>query len=183
MTKNEIITATAILVFLTIIMYIILSVLIPQASDILHNSYNAIKKDIKEIVEIQKQVENENEKINNKLNSLELDINNIKDNNSKITTVTVTFYCPAARGINSDSDHTMTATMTAPTPGYTVAISKSLFEKGWLGHTIYIEGYGVFKVEDRMSRSIEGDCIDICIGTEKEAIKKGKLYNITMVKL
>ena len=183
MTKSEIIAATVILAFLTVIMFFILSILIPQARNILHKSYDIIKKDIKEIVEMQNQVEDANKKINNKLNTIEIDLNNIKNNIPRITTVTVTFYCPPAKGINSDSDHTKTATMTKPISGYTIAISKSLFEKGWLGCKVYVEGLGVFKIEDRMSKSIKGDCIDICIGTHKEAMKKGKLRNITMVKL
>ena len=179
MEKSEFIPATIITLFLIIVVFIVVVV----GGDILSNSYNSIKDEVKQIKTMQKQIANIDKNTNEKLNNIETELNQLKNSNSRIVKVTVTFYCPAARGINSDSDHTKTATMTKPISGYTVAISKSLFEKGWLGCKIYVEGEGIFKIEDRMDKSIKGDCIDICIGTKKEALKKGKLYNITMVKL
>ena len=106
-----------------------------------------------------------------------------KVNNTTLIKVTVTHYCPWARGINSDSDPTNTALMTTPKPGYTIAISKELVDKGWLGHKVYIEGFGIGRIEDRMGKSVTGNHIDICVGTEKEAMKFGKRNEVNMVKL
>ncbi len=106
-----------------------------------------------------------------------------KVNNSTLVKVKVTYYCPWVRGTNSDSNPNRTALMTKPKPGYTIAISKALVDKGWLGHKVYVEGFGIGRIEDRMGKSIKGDCIDICVGTKEEAIKKGKRTNINMIKL
>ena len=97
--------------------------------------------------------------------------------------VTVSFYHPESKGINSDSDHTNTATMTRPVVGRTVAISEELFNLGWLGNKIYVDGFGVFLAEDRMGSSIEGKCIDICVSSEKRAFQLGKKYDIIAVRL
>ena len=80
--------------------------------------------------------------------------------------VRVTAYHPKSRGINSDKDPKTTATMTVPRAGKTAAISSSLFKKGWLGKKVYIDGYGVFVIEDRMSKSLKGDRIDLCVGSK-----------------
>jgi len=116
---------------------------------------------------------------------LKKDISDLKEiaGLSTVVKVNVTYYCPLAGGTNSDSNPNKTALMTTPRPGYTIAVSKDLVDKGWLGHKVYIEGFGIGKIEDRMGKSIRGNCIDICIGTEKEAIQKGKRLNINMVKL
>ena len=179
MEKSEFIPATIITLFLIIIVFIMVVV----GGDMLSNSYKSIKNEINQIKIMQRQIDNIDKHINNRLNGIESDLNRIKNSNPRIVKVTVTFYCPAEKGINSDSDHTKTATMTKPICGRTIAISKSLFKKGWLGCEVYVEGLGVFKIEDRMGKSIQGDCIDICIGTKKEAMTLGKKHNITMVKL
>ena len=87
--------------------------------------------------------------------------------------VTVTYYHPASKGINSDSDPGNTATMNKPIAGYTVALSTELVELGWLGQRVYIEGKGMFRATDRMNTSLKGKRIDICIGSKEAAIKKG----------
>lgn len=97
--------------------------------------------------------------------------------------VTVSFYHPGSRGINSDSDHTNTATMTKPVVGRTVAISDELFNLGWLGSKIYIDGFGVFLAEDRMGESIKGKCVDICVNSKKRAFQLGKEYNVIVMRL
>ena len=111
----------------------------------------------------------------------ELEFLNIRLNKKQI--VTVTFYHPESKGINSDSDHTNTATMTNPIVGRTVAISDELFLLGWLGNKIYIEGYGVFIAEDRMSKSIKGKCLDICVGSKKAAFRLGRKFKIIAMQL
>lgn len=110
-------------------------------------------------------------------------ITNLLERLNRNQKVTITFYHPPSGGINSDSDHNKTATMTMPVVGRTIAISDELFENGWLGAKIYIEGYGVFVAEDRMSKTIKGKCIDIVVKSKKEAINLGKVYNINAVLL
>ena len=97
--------------------------------------------------------------------------------------VTISFYHPPSKGINSDSDPTNTATMTRPIVGRTVAISNDLFKAGWLGWKIYIEGFGVFICEDRMGSKVEGKQIDICVSSEKKAFKLGKKYNVIAIRI
>ena len=106
---------------------------------------------------------------------------NIELNRKQI--ITVSFYHPKSKGINSDSDHTKTATMTRPVVGRTVAISDELFNLGWLGNKIYIDGFGVFLAEDRMGPSIKGKCVDICVSSKKKAFQLGKRYNVITVRL
>ena len=179
MRKSEIITAIVIIAFTTLAVFVILGI----SRSILLNSYNSIEGEIRQIKVMQKQVANINRNTDEKLNSIEAELDRLKNNNPRLVKVTVTFYCPAEKGINSDSDPTNTATMTKPISGHTIAISKSLFEKGWLGYRVYIEGWGVGKITDRMGKSIEGDCIDICVGTKKEAIEMGRRNNIMMIRL
>jgi len=92
--------------------------------------------------------------------------------------VMVTFYHPATGGINTDGNPDMTATMTKPRSGITIAISTSLVEKGWLSRRIYIDGYGMFIAEDRMSTELKGNRIDICAPTLAYALKKGRIRNV-----
>lgn len=101
----------------------------------------------------------------------------------KTQIVKVSFYHPSSRGINSDSDHTKTATMTKPVVGRTVAISRKLFNDGWFGRKIYIKKIGVFWADDLMSPSIQGKQIDICVGSRKQAIKLGIKPGVVAVRL
>jgi len=101
----------------------------------------------------------------------------------KTQIVKVSFYHPSSRGINSDSDHTKTATMTKPVVGRTVAISDELITLGWLGCKVYIRGYGVFWTEDKMKHDIIGKQIDICVGSRKQAIKLGIKPGVVAVRL
>ena len=179
MKKQDVIALTVVATFLVLALTIMFIV----SRDAISKSYNDIKKEVTQIKVMQKQITDVDKNISDKLDSIEADLNKLKNTTPRMIKVTTTFYCPAAKGINSDSDHTNTATMTKPISGYTIAISKSLFKKGWLGHKVYVEGWGVFKIEDRMDKSIEGDCIDICIGTKKEAILRGRLHNIVMIRL
>ena len=102
---------------------------------------------------------------------------------SRTQIVKISFYHPASRGINSDSDHKNTATMTRPVAGRTVAISDKLFYDGWFGAKIYIDGIGIFRVEDRMSSSIIDKQIDVCVNSRKRAMALGIKKNVIAVKL
>lgn len=97
--------------------------------------------------------------------------------------VTLTAYHPWSGGINSDSDPDKTATMTEAIPGLTCALSSSLVEQGWLGQKIYIEGYGIFNADDRMSTSLLGDRIDLCLGSKKTALSLGRKHKVLAVRL
>lgn len=88
--------------------------------------------------------------------------------------VTLTAYHPPSRGINSDSLPERTALMTRPKPGFTAAISSELVALGWLGKKVYIEGFGVWRLEDRMNVSLEGKHIDLCYPTLKAAKAFGR---------
>lgn len=92
--------------------------------------------------------------------------------------VILTWYHPESGGINTDGNPNRTATMTKPVVGRTIAISKELVRKGWLGKKIYIEGYGVFVAEDRMSSALSGCRIDICCASKKIAMRNGKKHDI-----
>jgi 3D (Asp-Asp-Asp) domain-containing protein len=93
--------------------------------------------------------------------------------------VKVTFYAPKLRGINSDSDHTKTAIMDKPVPGWTCAISRDLVELGWLGRKIYIKGLGIRYASDIMGESFGGQKIerqiDICVG-KKDVLTEAKKF-------
>ena len=97
--------------------------------------------------------------------------------------VTVSFYHPASRGINSDSDCKNTAIMRTPIVGRTAAVSKDLFDIGWFDSKVYIEGFGVFVMEDRMDSTIKGKQIDICVSSKKKALRLGIKPKIKAVKL
>jgi len=92
--------------------------------------------------------------------------------------VILTWYHPESGGINTDGNPYRTATMTKPKVGRTIAISKKLVEKGWLGKRVYIEGYGIFVAEDRMSSKLPGYRIDICAASKKIAMRNGKKRNV-----
>lgn len=177
------------LITIIIILFIMFNIKISKETDLnIINDINSLRKNINTMnINIKslfysnfnlKQEINQLKIFNDKLIKLEMQSNKIR-----IIKTTVTYYCPWAMKINSDSDPNNTALMTIPKPGYTIAISKELVEKGWLGHKVYIEGFGIGKIEDRMGRSVTGIHIDICVGTEKEAIELGKRLNVTMVKL
>lgn len=99
---------------------------------------------------------------------LEENIVELKAHELRIQRVKITFYAPALRGINSDSNPNRTATMQTPIVGWTVAISRDLVKLGWLGKQIYIEGIGIRHVTDIMGSSVNGkkitNQIDICCG-------------------
>ena len=95
--------------------------------------------------------------------------------------VTVTSNHPPSRGINSDKDPERVATMKKPVPGYTLAVSDELFNIGWLGKKIYIDGWGVGKATDRMDHTVKDKRIDICAPTLKWAKEFGIKKNVMAV--
>ena len=106
----------------------------------------------------------------NQLNGIQQGIDDIKVIlTSGCQEVTLSAYHPKSRGINSDKNPNKTALMKKPIAGYTLAISNELFELGWLGKKIYIDGWGVGKATDRMSHTVKGKQIDICAPSLKVA--------------
>lgn len=84
-------------------------------------------------------------------------------------TATVTAYTNRVKETNHDPTHT--ATMSRPIPGLTCAVSRDLIH--WLGGRIYIEGYGVWHVEDLMNARYERS-IDLYMGNVKVAKEFGR---------
>ena len=104
------------------------------------------------------------------LNNIQQGIEDIKTIlSSDCQNVILSAYHPKSKGINSDKNPNKTALMKKPIAGYTLAISNELFELGWLGKKIYIDGWGVGKATDRMSHAVKGKQIDICAPSLKVA--------------
>ncbi len=86
--------------------------------------------------------------------------------------VEVTAYTAAFN--ETDADPQITASMTKPIPGKTIAVSRDLFYSGWtFGKSVYIEGQGLFVIQDLMAKKWTMK-IDICTGTKVEARQFGK---------
>jgi len=83
--------------------------------------------------------------------------------------VIVTAYTP--RKSETDSTPEFTAIMSPSRPGYTAAVSRDLIR--FLGRKIYIQGVGVFGLEDVMNRRYR-ERIDLMFGDVKTARKFGK---------
>lgn len=76
--------------------------------------------------------------------------------------------------------HGKTALGTVPQEGRTVAVSPDMMN--WLGKRVYIEGLGVFKVEDLTSRRLT-NTIDLYKSSHSKALKVGRVKNrkVTMI--
>jgi 3D (Asp-Asp-Asp) domain-containing protein len=72
----------------------------------------------------------------------------------------------------TDSDPTITASMTKVRPGI-IAVSRDLFDQGWVfGKKVYIHGLGVYTIADLMNKRYINR-IDVFLGTKEEATKFG----------
>ncbi len=91
--------------------------------------------------------------------------------------VVITFYSPKDGNINCDSDCSQTAFGKIPKSNRTVAISRSLLQKGIKsGTTIYIPKIGYRVVEDLMGKSVKGHAVDVSVDSKEKAFRLGK-YN------
>lgn len=115
----------------------------------------------------------QNQIIQLKLKNKKLDIKNKKLENKKIldfymlTDITVTAY---SLSINeTDKTPNQTAIMENPIIGYTCAVSRDL--KYLLGKRVYIEGLGVYRVNDLMDKRYTKR-VDLCMNKES-AVKFG----------
>jgi len=169
-TLLEIITG---IILLTIIIFLIIE-------NVKRTNENT-NKSITSLTELQNKLQN----INQELSQIRQQIEKANEHFSKTNhqKVTITAYHPPSKGINSDKTPNRTATMKRPIAGYTLAISDELFEMGWLGKRIYIDGWGVGKATDRMKSTVQGKRIDICAPTLKAAKKIGIRANILAVVL
>jgi len=70
--------------------------------------------------------------------------------------------------------------MERPVVGRTVAVSHDL--KHLLGKTVYVEGYGVRRVNDLMARRWERR-IDVLVGSKEEARQRGVVGPMQIVEL
>jgi len=97
---------------------------------------------------------------------------------NSITKVTLTAYSPCI--LETDSTPTITAFMTEVKLGG-IAISRDLFWLGWVcGQKVYIEGYGVFVINDLMNKRFKNR-IDIFLPSKKDAKEFGIKKNIRAV--
>lgn len=110
-------------------------------------------------------IRNDNEHIEELQNQvIQLKLENKRLENKKIadfymlTNVTVTAYSPSPE--ETDDTPNQTAIMEEPVIGYTCAVSRDL--KYLLGKRIYIEGLGVFKVNDLMNKRYTKR-VDLCM--------------------
>jgi len=83
--------------------------------------------------------------------------------------VTITAYNPFSN--QTDNTPNETAIMETPVPGWTCAVSRDMIHL--LNKKIYIEGIGVFVVNDVMNKRFTKR-IDICMGNKEKAISFGK---------
>jgi 3D (Asp-Asp-Asp) domain-containing protein len=95
----------------------------------------------------------------------------------KAVKVKATAYSLDRRQCNDDLKNT--ATMSKPTPGWTVAVSRDL--QHLLGETVYIEGYGIRKIEDLMNPRFTKK-IDLLMPDKQSALDFG-VKDLTIIPL
>lgn len=78
----------------------------------------------------------------------------------------------------TDSDPGKTALMETPVVGGTCAISQDL--KRYLGMRVYIEGHGVYRVNDLMNERYR-ERVDLFMGSREKAMKFGKKKDVQIV--
>ena len=83
----------------------------------------------------------------------------------------------------TDSDPTITASMTKVRPGI-IAVSRDLFDQGFVfGKKVYIEGLGIYTVMDLMNKRYINR-IDVFLGNKKEAFAFGaKKVKISLLEI
>ena len=103
--------------------------------------------------------------LSQQISALSMEIQKIKP-----VKVTVTAYSPENR--QTDDTPTITAFSTKVKP-WTIAVSRDLFNAGWVaGKKVYIEGVGVFVVNDLMHKR-KSNHVDIFFWTRDQAIEFG----------
>lgn len=106
------------------------------------------------------------------LQSLQTDIEDLKQKVKELLPRTVTITAYTARKQECDSRPDRNAIMEKPKPG-TVAVSRDLHGQGWsLGKRVYIDQIGVYKIADLMHPKHENR-IDVLVASVKEARRFG----------
>lgn len=103
------------------------------------------------------------------IKKLEERINSLELNHTAMYKVKATFY--TASPDECGLDYTNTATMTTPTVGRTIAVSRDLFPL-LRGKKVYVQGFGVFIVEDTMNPKWNRKC-DILVPSKNIARNLG----------
>lgn len=113
---------------------------------------------------------NNNSKLNNRVRELEKKMGVIK--------ATITAYSPCYN--ETDSTPTITAFMKKVKPGG-IAVSRDLLKMGWTpGKQVYIEGYGVFTINDVMNKRWKKR-FDIFYPTKQHALNFGVKKNTPVI--
>ena len=115
-------------------------------------------------------VEQENDRLKDRIAYLEAQSDPVH--------VEVSHYTACRTETNDDPANT--ALMERPVVGRTVAVSHDL--KHLLGKTVYVEGYGVRRVNDLMARRWERR-IDVLVGSKEEARQRGVVGPMQIVEL
>ncbi|MFP4314716.1 MAG: hypothetical protein ACLFQR_00695 [Desulfovibrionales bacterium] len=90
---------------------------------------------------------------------------------TQVNTMDVTAYTPCVE--ETDDDPLIAASMRKVRLG-TVAVSRDLFEKGWVfGKKVYIEGYGIYEINDLMNKRFSSR-VDVFMWEKKDALEFGK---------
>jgi len=120
-----------------------------------------------------KVLELNNEKLSERICVLEDDLSEavVDLNEQEIIKAKVTAYTPSVK--ECDSDPFITASNKKIGPGQ-IAVSRDLFFKKGMtfGKKVYIEGLGIFKVNDLMPRK-HRNAIDVVMFSERKALKFG----------
>jgi len=105
-----------------------------------------------------------------KMDYLNEEIENLK-NQSKISVLTMTVTAFTLSSNECGGNTKNTSLMTKPKSGWTVAVSPDNMHM--LGKKVYIEGYGIRKVESLTSKVCE-NTIDILVSSVEEAKEIGR---------
>lgn len=147
---SEIFFKIGLIIYITIVAFTIVD--LDDRVELLENQKMAINM----------KLEKQQEKVANILNGLNL---------KSVDKLTVTAYSPR----NSETDNTpkVTASMSKVRHGG-VAVSRDLFKDGWVfGKKVYIEGYGIYAINDLMNKRFENR-IDIFMWDTEKALNFGK---------
>ena len=89
----------------------------------------------------------------------------------RVLELEVTAYTPTVRECNEEP--LVAASMRKVRLG-TVAVSRDLFEQGWVfGKKVYIQGYGIFEINDLMNRRFESS-MDVFMWEQERAREFGR---------
>lgn len=133
---------------------------------------SSLSEKSKEIEDLQPKVD----ELKRENKSLKLVVESYKSNSTY--TVDISSYTASENETNSRPDQT--SMMESPISGWTIAVSNDL--KHLLGKRVYVEGFGVRRVNDLMNNRYNSR-VDILVGTKKKAREIGVLKNKKLILL